>query len=105
MISYITFVSLFLHLNFCHCRTSIEEAVTVDLNAEEKAELQVERFEDDSYNVIFTLNNETFDFNITKKDLDVNVWIADDEGNTTIAEYEVGLGLHSLFSNSKYLSL
>ena len=89
MISYITFVSLSLHLHFCHCRTSIEEAITVDFNAEEKTELQVERFEDDSYNVIFTLNNETFDFNITKKDLDVDVWIADDEGNTTIAEYEV----------------
>ena len=89
MISYITFVSLFLHLHFCQCRTSIEEAITVDFNAEEKTELQVERFEDDSYNVIFTLNNETFDFNITKKDLDVDVWIADDEGNTTIAEYEV----------------
>ena len=89
MISYISILTLILHLQLCHCRTSIEDSVTVDFNAEEKAELQVERFEDDLFNVIFTLNNETFDFNITKKDLDVDVWIADEEGNTTIAEYEV----------------
>ena len=89
MISFVPIISLSLSFYGCHCRTSIEDATTVDINTEEKAGLQVEKFENDLYNVIFTFNNQTFDFNITKKDYDVDVWIADNEGNTTIAEYEV----------------
>ena len=89
MISFVPIISLSLSFYGGHCRTSIEDSVTVDIYSEEKAGLQVEKFENDLYNVIFTFNNETFNFNITKKDYDVDVWIADNEGNTTIAEYEV----------------
>ena len=89
MISQKSLIFLLLGFRCCLFRTSVEKDDTVDINVEEKTKLQVEKYEDESYNVIFEFNNETFDFNITKKDLDVDVYIADDEGNTNISDSEV----------------
>ena len=99
MISHKSLIFLLLGFRCCLFRTSVEKDDTVDINVEEKTKLQVEKYEDESYNVIFEFNNETFDFNITKKDLDVDVYIADDEGNTNISDSEV-----RSFSNAFFTS-
>merc|ERR1719317_1813213 len=99
MISHKSLIFLLLGFRCCLFRTSVEQDDTVDINVEEKTKLQVEKYEDESYNVIFEFNNETFDFNITKKDLDVDVYIADDEGNTNISDSEV-----RSFSNAFFTS-
>ena len=77
------------YLPLLTCRTSIEKSLSEEFNKEEKVDLQVEVLENDLYNVFLLWNNETFDFNISRQDLDVDVWLADEEENTTISDSEV----------------
>ena len=90
---------VFLNFSSLFCRSVLEEVATVELDEEAEADLQIERFNPDVYNMIFTLGNTTVDLNITRKHLDVDVWIADEEGNTSLADYQVVLLLlfRSLF--------
>ena len=89
MFSHISLILIIFNFSLSYCRTSLEETVEVDFDEKDKSDLQVEIYDNDLYNVVFTLNNETFDFNITKKYLDVDVWIADEEGETTKTDYQV----------------
>ena len=72
-----------------HCRTAIDKSLVEEFAKEEHADLRVEKIDEKLYSILFTLDNTTLDFNVTRKDVDVDVWFADANGNETKAEFEV----------------